>query len=36
VPCGWLAEGKLQLPGGPGLGWTLDEDYVGAHLVELR
>jgi D-galactarolactone cycloisomerase len=31
-----LVDGKLQLPDGPGLGWTLDEDYIAAHRVDLR
>jgi D-galactarolactone cycloisomerase len=31
-----LVDGRLQLPDGPGLGWTLDEDYIAAHRVDLR
>ena len=28
-----LVDGELRLPTGPGLGWTLDEDYIERHRV---
>ncbi|GGJ01855.1 enolase [Saccharopolyspora subtropica] len=30
-----LVDGKLQLSDAPGLGWRLDEDYVGRHRIDL-